>query len=360
MAVTLEEKVRFLKSPIAYGQETGTVEAIETHMSWIFLIGDQVFKMKKPARLPFLDFSTLAARKRNCKAELHLNRRLAPHIYLGLVPLTADRNGRLGLGGDGQPVEWLLKMKRLPADRMLDQMILTNTITKHDLDDLVSLLANFYSSADHPEIVPQTYFETMALQYQRNRKTLLDPAVMVDARRTARVLSGLDHAIAQLKPKIEDRILSGCFVEGHGDLRPEHVCLVRPIVIFDCLEFDRSYRLIDPFDELSFLDVECMVLGMPLLGSQILGRVEDRLRMETPVELLRFYASYRAVTRARLMLDHLLDKNVLDKTGWSTRARHYLAIADELLFRDGYFHPGTAEALGNEDQGRYSAHEEAS
>jgi aminoglycoside phosphotransferase family enzyme len=360
MAVSLEEKVRFLKSPDAYPQKSGDVEAIETHMSWVFLIRDQVFKMKKPVVLSFLDFSTLHAREMNCKAELQLNRRLAPTVYLGIVPLTVDKHGTLVLGGDGEPVEWLLEMQRLPKNRMLDQLILHNTITKQNIDDLASFLAKFYHRADHPIIDPQTYFENLTLQHQRNRKTLLHPDIIVDQKRTIRVLSGIEQAIGLLRSKIESRILSNCFVEGHGDLRPEHICLTDPIVIFDCLEFDRAYRLIDPFDELSFLDIECMVLGMPWLGAQILGRVEKLLHEKIPTDVLRFYASYRAVMRARLMLDHLLDKNVSDKSDWSGRAKNYLSIADEILFRDGYFHPQATIALEDNTLSLYSNSEEAS
>jgi aminoglycoside phosphotransferase family enzyme len=110
---TLADKVAYLSRPESYGEGVGAVEVIETHMSYVFLVERLVYKLKKPVRYPFLDFSTLDARRFNCQEELRLNRRLARSVYLAVVPLSISSRG-LDLEGTGEPVEWLVKMRRLP------------------------------------------------------------------------------------------------------------------------------------------------------------------------------------------------------------------------------------------------------
>ncbi len=119
----LGAKVAFLSRPGSYPEPTARVDTIETHMSWVFLTDRQAWKLKKPVRTTWLDFTTAAARRRNCEAELRLNRRLATDVYLEIVPLALDDGGRLRLGDGGGVIDWLVRMRRLPAARMLDRLI---------------------------------------------------------------------------------------------------------------------------------------------------------------------------------------------------------------------------------------------
>src|SRR6185312_7889638 len=118
----LTAKVAFLSEPTAFRVATA-VQTVETHMSWIFLTGDRAFKLKKPVKFPYLDFSTVALREKYCRAELALNRRLAPDVYLRVVPMTLNEGQRLQIGDGGEIVDWLVEMRRLPSDRMLDRLI---------------------------------------------------------------------------------------------------------------------------------------------------------------------------------------------------------------------------------------------
>ena len=122
-SVGVETKVAFLAQASSYPDPTSTVNVIETHMSWVFVTDEIVYKMKKPVCVPYLDFSTLAARKYFCEVSLQLNRRLAADVYLGVVALTREKDGKLQLGGSGVPAEWLEKMRRLPEEYMLDVAI---------------------------------------------------------------------------------------------------------------------------------------------------------------------------------------------------------------------------------------------
>ena len=123
MSVPVDRKVMFLASPLAYVERPTQVETIETHYSWVFLTDRYVYKLKKPLRGTGFDFSTIEARRRNAETEVRLNRRLAPDVYLGVVPLILKAGGNLSIGGKGAITDWLVEMVRLPAERMLDRCL---------------------------------------------------------------------------------------------------------------------------------------------------------------------------------------------------------------------------------------------
>ncbi|MEC5325761.1 hypothetical protein, partial [Aurantimonas sp. A3-2-R12] len=289
------------------------------------------YKLKKPVRFPFLDFTTLAARETNCREEVRLNRRLAPRIYLGTVPLSEDDAGVLALGGRGKVVDWLVVMRRLPADRMFDRMLQEDRIGAAETDQLAGLLARFYRSADHPAVDPTAYVDRLMAQQAENRAILTKRAFAVDHARLPTVLDRLDQRMAEDRPLIEERAWAGRIVEGHGDLRPEHICLTDPIVVFDCLEFSPELRLVDPFDELAFLGLECRILGAPSIGPTLVERVADQLGDHPPPRLVAFYTAFRAVLRARLSLAHLLDAAPREPDKWEPLASRYLTVAEESL-----------------------------
>ena len=129
-----ENAVAFLSDPAAYSGAGRAVEVIETHMAHVFLVGADAYKLKKPAHYPYLDFRSPASRRRACDAEVRLNRRLAPDVYLGVVALMRDDTGRLSVGGDGEPVDWLVHMRRLPSERFLDAAMAAGTASELDLE----------------------------------------------------------------------------------------------------------------------------------------------------------------------------------------------------------------------------------
>lgn len=131
--IELAQKVAALCRRETYSDAPTRIEVVETHMSFVFLTTDYAYKLKKPVRYDFLDFSTRELRRRSCEEELRLNQRLAPGVYLGLVSLHLGPNGRMRLGGDGEIVEWLVQMRRLPQDRMLDERIRRGTLGDHEI-----------------------------------------------------------------------------------------------------------------------------------------------------------------------------------------------------------------------------------
>ena len=155
MGVSIDDKVSFLRTREAYDSRPPSVQVKETHMSWVFIAGNRVYKLKKPVHFPFLDFRTLEARENNCREEVRLNRRLAPNVYLGVDSLAVDKKGQLSIGQRGEIVDWLVEMRRLPDELMLDQAILRHTI-EHDgsrrLDAVADLLVGFYRASPPVEI----------------------------------------------------------------------------------------------------------------------------------------------------------------------------------------------------------------
>jgi uncharacterized protein len=327
----LARKVAFLRRRTSYPSHPRRVEAIQTHMSWVFLTDDRAYKLKKPVVHEVLDFGTVEARRRHGARELRLNRRLAPGVYLGLVPLTVSASGRLHLGGGGEAVEWLVEMRRLPRDASLDRRIRNRCTAEADLRTLGSLLGHFYQRAP---VIPQT------LAGYRER-------LEGEIRATTSVLEAGNHhlprdlvmalACAQMRflhlhgPLFEARLER--VVEGHGDLRPEHVFFVEPgPMVVDCLEFDRELRILDPADELAYLSLECARLGVDWMEGVLFAAYAEVTGDEPPPALIHFYKCHRAFVRAKIAYWHLRDVSGPRADRWVARAQAYLSLAaDEMV-----------------------------
>lgn len=326
------DKLRFLSAPSSYAFGPASVETIETHMSYVFLAGARAYKLKKPVRYPFLDFSTLQAREADCRAELRLNRRLAPHVYLAVLPLTAQGD-RLAIGGEGAVVDWLVEMRRLPHDVMLDRLIAQGGPSDAQLGDICDLLARFYRGAERSDISAQAYVARFHAEQRLNREVLTRPDFAFRDR-AAPLLDRLDDRLAAARPRLAARVTEGHVVDGHGDLRPEHICLNHPVVIFDCLEFNAALRQVDPFDEIALLGVECTQLGAGTLLRRLAEELACRLGVATPMDLVALYGAWRAALRARLSFAHLLEPAPRDPHKWAPLAGRYLSLAERLLARD--------------------------
>jgi aminoglycoside phosphotransferase family enzyme len=325
--ISFNAKVDFLKRPAAYPDSPAQVVAIETHMSWVFLTEGYAYKLKKPVRYPYLDFSTLEARRLDSEAEVRLNSRLAPAVYLGVTPLVCDRDCKLSLGGPGQVVDWLVKMLRLPAERMLDQLILNASVGEAEIRGLAHYLARFYASATKHVVTAEAYRQHLGHGIAANLEALDKPEFRFDHQ----LLEGLRRAqlafLEMHKELFEARTIDGRIVEGHGDLRPEHVCLLAEPVVIDCLEFNQEFRMLDPVDELGYLALECERLGAPEVGSWLLDTYAEYSGDRPPPTLVHFYQSCRAVMRAKLSIWHLHDDDRHEPDKWIAAAKGYLELA---------------------------------
>lgn len=326
-APTTADKVAFLSRPGNYPDRAANIEVRETHMSWVFLGERLVHKLKKPVRYPFLDFSTVEARQRDCEREVRLNRRLAGGIYLGMVALHTTPEGGLTLDGHGEVVDWLVQMRRLPAPRMLDAAIAAERVSAADIGRVGRVMAAFYrDTAAAVAMTPQAYRRRFAEDIDANAKELAHAGLGMSPSRVAALATAQQRFVAEHGGLLEQRAREGRIVEGHGDLRPEHICLLAEPVIIDCLEFKRELRLLDPLDELAYLALECERLGAPAVGRGILERYGALSGDPCPAELTDFYRMFRAAVRARIALWHTDDDSVRDHDKWRARAREYIEL----------------------------------
>jgi len=323
----LARKVAMLREPATYPDPVARVEAVETHMSWVFLADGWAYKLKKPVRRDFLDFSTPEARRRDCEAEVLLNRRLASDVYLGVVPLTRDAVGRLALGGTGEAVDWLVKMRRLPAERMLDRTLASGSIGPDVARTVAETLAAFHGSLATVEITPEAYRSRLARDIEACRAELDQPAYAIPPEEVRSPAKALAVFLTARAAELDRRVTDGRIVEGHGDLRPEHVCLTEPPVVIDCLAFNREFRVLDGMDEVAYLSMECERLGHPGFGADLIAAYRDAARDEAPDELVHFYSAYRALVRAKIAALHTQDAAANEVPKWIGRAREYLALA---------------------------------
>lgn len=336
-----DEMLRFLAAQTGPGEP---VECIETHMSWVFLIADRVLKLKKPVCTSVLDFSTLAAREFNCREELRLNARLAPGVYLGLLALQWD--GRhFALLPEHQPrnpaqtVDWLVLMRRLPAHRMLSLAIAEGQAGPPDIEALSVVLAPFYRKAPIAPISPHDYLARFQRELSAHRALLLDPRWQLPG--ASHALGSLETSLARGGSLLQERATRERIVEGHGDLRPEHVCLLHPPVVIDCLEFNAQLRQVDPFDELAFLALECDVAGAPWVGPQLIHSCSLALGDAPVAPVMQLYTAQRALLRARQAIAHLLDPAPRTPEKWQPLAQRYIerALAALASFELGFDSP---------------------
>jgi len=325
----LAAKVAFLSQPESYPDPTGPVEAIETHMSWVFLTDRHAWKLKKPVRYDYLDFSTEALRREHCIEEVRLNRRLTHGVYLDTVPLTQDDVGRLRLGPGGTVVDWLVRMLRLPRERMLDRAIRSKRVSREDVRDAIRKLCRFYSACPPVAMTPEEYRDRLAAGIADNLSALSAAELALPSELFAPTCARLAALLDREAALFDERARNRRIVEGHGDLRPEHICLLPEPQIIDCLEFSRDFRILDPADELAFLALECERLGDPGLKRTILDAYAEFTGDAPPATLVHFYQSHRACMRAKIALWHVKEPALRDSGLWPAQARAYLRLAHE-------------------------------
>jgi uncharacterized protein len=331
-AAAMREKVAWLATPSHYPGHPQTVEVIETHFAWVFLAGTRAYKLKKPLQQASMDYRTLTRRERACREELRLNRRLAADVYLRVLPLLRDRGGALTLrrvGGGSRVSDWLVQMRRLPASRMLDQLIGAGGPRPAEIERLAARLAAFFKHAERRPQTDTAYRSRLRREIHRNahelgardlrlRRRLVDGVIRVQLDFLARHPGAFAGRGARL-------------IDGHGDLRPEHVSLggsSRGVRVIDCLEFDRGLRRLDPAEEIAFLALECARLGASEAAAGMIRRYLGASGDAAPPALLHFYASRRAALRAQLASWHLRDAAFAGQwREWRARAHSYLEDA---------------------------------
>ncbi len=294
----LEDIIAALSDPAIYPDPAPAVALEQTQMSVVFLAGDYVYKVKKPVNLGYLDYTTLEQRLEFCRKEVDLNRRLCPHAYLGVVAITI-KDGRLSLGGSGKVVEYAVKMRRLPGERMMDVLLGEGRVSVEMVRRLAATLADFHARAavvsgfgDITTI--RTNTEENFQQVRDYVGRTLPPA------RYDRIASYTRRFIQHEAARLQQRVAEGRVRDCHGDLHTAHVCFTDPVCIFDCIEFNDRFRYVDVAGEVAFLSMDIDRLGRSDLADAFVKAYIEHSGDTGLAGLLNFYKCYFAFVRGKV------------------------------------------------------------
>jgi aminoglycoside phosphotransferase family enzyme/predicted kinase len=288
--------VAALSRPECYGPGVREVRLVETHISWVFLTGERAYKVKKPVKLPFVDFSTLELRKRFCNEELRLNRRLAAELYLGVVPIGGSREAPRA--GATPAFEYAIEMRQFPDEARLDRRLEARSLPTQALLEFAATLAHFHAGLPAVAAPADSAAETLrgAAVNIHELAPYLD-----DAPRLAALRAWTEREGDTIRDVLERRAAGGAHRECHGDLHLENLLLLDGrVVAFDALEFDPKLREIDVASETSFLAMDLLAHGRPDLAYAFLTRYLEYGGDYGGLAVLRFYLVYRALIRAKV------------------------------------------------------------
>jgi len=326
--------LEWMKKPSFYPHDAAAVTCIQTHISWVFIAGDFVYKVKKPVDFGFLDFTTLEKRRHFCKEEVRLNRRLCPEIYLTVIPITEEA-GMYRLNGTGTPVEWVVRMKRMPEDGMMGRMIVEDRLDEKDLTLVISRLVPFYEkeAATGEKIAEFGKLDVISHNTEENfdqTESFIDTAI---SRPTFDAIRSYTRGFIRDKEALfHARIQGGWIKEGHGDLYSANICFDRPretVYIFDCIEFNERFRCGDVAADVAFLAMDLDFHGLPILSKRFIDEFARRTNDDRLLELIPFYKCYRAYVRGKIncftsMADGLDPR---ERDLFKQTAREYFALA---------------------------------
>ncbi len=332
---------RFVSSPLIlalqdaslYDHPVDGFNCFETHISQVILTGPYAYKIKKPMNFGFLDFSTLERRKHFCEEEVRLNRRLAPDLYVDVVAITGTPEAP-HLNGDGEPFEYAVRMRQFDQSQLFDHLQDEGSLTVSHIDELGQIVADFHTSvpaatADSPMGTPEAVFAPMDQNFEQIRPLLDDPSLLAQLE----ALAGWTRStFERLEPLLARRHEQGAIRECHGDLHLGNIALYDgKVTIFDCIEFNETFRWIDTVDDLAFLLMDLEFRGQEPFAARLLNTYLERTGDFQALPLIRFYKAYRAMVRAKIALLTMVDANTAtaDKAVLMQRYRDYAQLAED-------------------------------
>ncbi|WP_448205515.1 bifunctional aminoglycoside phosphotransferase/ATP-binding protein [Azospirillum sp. sgz302134] len=292
-----EEVATFLGDPRSHGD--AAVRRVDTHAAMVFLAGERAYKLKRAVRYPYLDFSTVERREAACRAELALNRRTAPTLYLDVLPVVRRADGGLALGGEGVALDWVVVMRRFPDEALLDRMAERGALTDALMRDLADAVAAFHQSAQpRPD---GGGAEAMRAVVEGNIAELRDRPALFAPERVERLAEHSADALARLAPLMEERRRAGFVRHCHGDLHLRNIVLLdgKP-TLFDGIEFDESFAVIDVAYDLAFLLMDLEQRDLRGFGNAVLNRYVEATGDVGGLALLPLFLSARAAIRAKV------------------------------------------------------------
>ncbi len=293
--------VEQLSDPTFYPHPTSRVQVLQTHISWLFLTDELVYKLKKPVDFGFLDYTTPDKRRAMCEREVQLNSRLCPGVYLG-VEEVREAKGKLSLGGGGETVDTLVKMVRLPEDRMLRQVLGRGEGNSELFATLARILAAFHGHARVDE-------GAAALKNLAGVKHNCDENFAQTEKYVGKLVSAHAHTFLSTATELffrrhprlfARRLREGRIVDGHGDLHLDSICATDPVCMFDCIEFNERFRILDVAEEVAFLAMDLEFHGHAPFARAFVDAYVAAAEDRELLLLLDFYKAYRAFVRAKV------------------------------------------------------------
>ncbi|MDX1589177.1 MAG: AAA family ATPase [Oleiphilaceae bacterium] len=323
------ELIQALQDPSRFDHEVRDIQWQETHISWVILTGSYAYKIKKPMDFGFLDFSTLERRKRFCEEEVRLNRRLAPDLYLGVLPITGSPEDPR-LGGDEEPFEYAIQMRQFDQSGLLPALVERGELKEDHIDQLARQVAVFHQSipavdSDSP-LGSVSGVEAPLLQnFEQIRPMISDPSRL---KQLDRIAAWSESTLERLKPVIAQRHENGFVRECHGDLHLANITLHEGrVTVFDCIEFNDEFRFIDVFNDLSFLLMDLEDRGLTRYANRLLDRYLEHTGDFGALPLLQFYKAYRAMVRGKIAL-FTMGNEGLSEEQQQAHYRRYCQYAD--------------------------------
>ncbi|UVE17029.1 AAA family ATPase [Pseudomonas sp. LS44] len=320
-----------LQNPALYPHPVETFQVIETHISWVLLTGPYAYKIKKPVNFGFLDFTELAGRQHFCSEELRLNQRLTEGLYLEVLPITGSMQSPQ-LGGDGPVIEYALKMRQFPQSQLLSEVQSRGELTTAHIDALAKQIADFHAQtpavpADHPLCSPQAIVAPTRENFAQIRPLLSDKS---DLQRLDALEAWAEASFSRLEALLAERASSNSIRECHGDIHLGNAALLDgQVVLFDCIEFNEPFRLIDIASDIAFLAMDLEDRNLKPLARRLVNAWLEHTGDYAALELLNFYKAYRAMVRAKVNLFRLgQETDAVQRAVILRQYRNYAALAE--------------------------------
>jgi uncharacterized protein len=299
-------------NPDFYPHKPATVELVQTHISYVFIAGDIVYKIKKPVNFGFLDFTSLEKRKFYCDEELRLNKRLAPSIYLDVVPIAENASGNITFSNDGKVLEYAVRMKKLPQDRMLKTLLAKGQADDQVIDAVAKKIAVFHQVAQMGGRIDEMgSIATIRRNQEENfTQTVNYINVTIPQYQNDFIKEYVENFLVRKKMLLEKRVQDHKIRDCHGDLHLEHICIADEIIIFDCIEFNERFRFGDVATEVAFLTMDLDFNGYV---RQAEAFVRSYLKYSNDADLpalLNFYRCYYAYVRGKVISFRLDQKEI--------------------------------------------------
>jgi hypothetical protein len=338
MSVSPDLIIAALQQPTAYPHPADKVMHLETHISHVFLAGEYAYKLKKPVDFGFLDFTTAEKRRAACADEVRLNARLAPDIYLGVVPVCRGKAGYhvrpQGCAPGETETEVLVHMRRFPQDGLLDRLAMAGRLTPDIMTDIARQLAQFHASTGRSPAIDQ-YGSVEGIRapvLQNFVQTRPYIGLTVSAATHARLHGWSEEFLRTHADLFAARVRTGKIVDGHGDLHLRNMCKIDGrVLIFDCIEFNPALRAGDVMNDIAFLIMDLHHRALTALANRFLNEYLEQTRDTVGLMLLDFYRVYRACVRAKVMSFESDAAPAAERHNVEQEAASYFDLAEQAL-----------------------------